>query len=120
MSEHRNTIADRNIFEIYGGKNTQGPVDKFNSQYFIARERLRAENIYIYRRVECGIFFIGQNRSSNQRSGSGMILKVKIQSSGARASVGARASKFLYSKKSRGLKYQYFFFLNSHVASFWV
>ena len=60
-------------------------------------------------RVECGIFFIGQNRSSNQRSGSGMILKVQIQSSGARASVGARASKFLYSKKSRGLKYQYFF-----------
>ena len=54
-------------------------------------------------------FFIGQNRSSNQRSGSGMILKVQIQSSGARASVGAQASKFLYSKKSRGLKYQYFF-----------
>ena len=42
-------------------------------------------------------FFIGQNRSSNQRSG--MILEVQIQNFGARA----------FSKNSRGLKYQYFF-----------
>ena len=35
-----------------------------------------------------------------------MILEVQIQIFGAR---GARASKFSFSKNSRGLKYQYFF-----------
>ena len=50
-------------------------------------------------------FLIGHNRSTNQRSG--MILEVQIRNFGARA--GARASKFSFSKNSRGFKYQYFF-----------
>ena len=44
---------------------------------------------------------IGQNRSSYQRPG--MILEVQIQN------FGANASKFSFSKNSRGLKYYYFF-----------
>ena len=56
----------------------------------------------VHSRVECGHFFlIGQNRSSNQRSGT--ILEVRFQNFGARAS--AHASKFPFSNKSRGSKY---------------
>ena len=49
-------------------------------------------------------FLIGQNRSTNQRSG--MILEVQIQIFGVRTS--ARRSKFSFSKNSRGPKYLYF------------
>ena len=41
----------------------------------------------VHCRVECGFFFIGQNRSNNHRSRSGMILEVQIQNLGARVKV---------------------------------
>ena len=55
--------------------------------------------------VECGIFFlIGQNRSSNQRSG--IILEVQFQNFDVCAlRTGACMLKFSFSKNSRGPKY---------------
>ena len=45
--------------------------------------------VSVYSRVECGNFFlIGQNRSSNQRSG--MVLEVQFQNFGTHVPVHAR------------------------------
>ena len=62
-------------------------------------------DLLLYNRVECGdLFLIGQNRSGNQRSG--MILGVQIQNFSARTTRrGTCASKFSFSKNSRGPKY---------------
>ena len=57
-------------------------------------------------RVECGIFLIEQNRSSNPRSG--MILEVQIRSFGASVRQCMWDQSFHFQKNSRGLKYQYF------------
>ena len=64
----------------------------------------KTHHFYSTIRVECGIFFIGQNRSTNQRSG--MILEVQIQNFGARSTC---SPKFSFSKNSRGLKIPIFF-----------
>ena len=57
----------------------------------------------MYSRVECGIFFWSDR--TGQVTKGGMILEVQIQNFSPRAC----ASKFSFSKNSRGLKYQYFF-----------
>ena len=57
-------------------------------------------------------FLIGQNRSTNQRSG--IILEVQIQ-----ISANTCLSKFSFSKNSRGLNIS-FFCENWHEASFYI
>ena len=63
-------------------------------------QRLHGHNVIIWSWVECGHFFIKQNKSSNLRSG--MILEVKIQNFGSRALGMRRRNKVFIFKTFQG------------------
>ena len=77
-----------------GGEATGSSLGSGNFMFKIPRIYCEVKAWNMHTRVECGNFFISQNRSTNQRSG--MILDIQIQIFGA--CQGMHVKVFIFKK----------------------